>query len=305
MLVSVLRDQPELLLIGAARKSLYLLMSFAGWMPYLAVFIAVSLYFTRKYGIRARIVPSVYALLGCLAFSVAFSLVKTSIPYVQPFYADPFFADLDAALHFGVDPWRITHAMAAIVSPSLIVILYFMAWFLPAIFLPVFIAMTDTDPDRSKRFMILHVVSWVGLGNVLAAIGSSVGPVYYDRLLGGTRFADLAAALENSGIASSALGQVQDNLWKLYVENGQSVGSGISAFPSVHVGLAAVTMLYLCERSRALAPVGIAFAGAIMFASVYHGWHYAVDGYVSFAAVIALWAVLRRRNVAIATYIPA
>ncbi|TDT75541.1 PAP2 superfamily protein [Litoreibacter halocynthiae] len=304
-LVFAMREQPAALLLGAVRTSFYLLKSFAEWLPILGVFLAGSLYLTRKYGVRARIVPTIYALLGCLVFSMAFSLVKTSIPSIQPFYADPFFADLDAALHFGVDPWRIAHSVAAFVPPSVIVVLYFMVWFLPAVFLPVFIALTDTDTDRSKRFMILYVVSWVGLGNVMAMLGSSAGPVYYDRLIGGTRFADLTAALESSGIAASALGRVQDNLWQFYSDGGQSVGSGISAFPSVHVGLAAVTLLYLWERSRALAPFGVLFAAMIMFASVYHGWHYAVDGYVSIVAVTALWAVLRRRNVAIATYIPA
>jgi len=304
-LVFVLREQPTALLLGAVRTSFYLLKSLAEWMPVLGIFIAVSLYLTRKYDIKARIVPTLYALLGCLAFSMAFSLVKTSIPYIQPFYADPFLADLDSALHFGVDPWRIVHSIAAYVPPAAIVIVYFMVWFLPAVFLPVFIALTDTDADRSKRFMILYVVSWIGLGNVIAVLGSSAGPVYYDRLIGGSRFADLASALDSSGLAASALGQVQDNLWQFYSEGGQSLGSGISAFPSVHVGLAAVTLLYLWERSRALAPIGILFAAMIMFSSVYNGWHYAVDGYFSIIAVTILWAVLRRRNVAIATYIPA
>lgn len=304
-LVLALREQPVALLLGALRTSLYLLKSFAEWLPILGVFLAGSLYLTRKYGIRSRIIPTVYALLGCLAFSMAFSLIKTSIPYIQPFYADPFFADIDKAMHFGVDPWKIVHSVAAYVPPAAIVIVYFMIWFLPAVFLPVFIALTDTDADRSKRFMILHVASWVILGNVMAVLGSSAGPIYYDRLIGGSRFADLAIALDSSGIAASTLGRVQENLWQFYAEGGQSLGSGISAFPSVHVGLAAVTMLYLWERSRALAPIGILFASMIMFASVYHGWHYAVDGYMSFAAVITVWAVQRRRNVAIATYIPA
>ena len=304
-LVFALREQPVPLLLGAVRTSLYLLKSFAEWMPLLGVFLAGSLYLTRKYGIKARILPTIHALLGCLAFSMAFSLIKTSIPHIQPFYADAFFADMDAALHLGVDPWRIVHSVAAYIPPSAIVILYFMVWFLPAVFLPVFIALTDTNAARSKRFMILYVASWVGLGNIMAVMGSSVGPVYYDRLLGGTRFSDLTEALESSGITASSLGRVQDNLWQFYSDGGQSLGSGISAFPSVHVGLAAVTLLYMWERSRLLAPLGVLFASMIMFSSVYHGWHYAVDGYVSIIAVTGLWAVLRRRNVAIATYIPA
>ncbi|WP_298258566.1 phosphatase PAP2 family protein [uncultured Litoreibacter sp.] len=304
-LIFAVREQPAALLMGAVLTSLYLAKSFAAWVPVVGVALGASLYLTRKYSVKERIIPAIYAVMGCLVFATAFSLVKTSIPFVQPFYADPFFADLDAALHMGVDPWVITHAISAYIPTSLVVIVYFMVWSFPAVFLPVFIALTDSDTERSKRFIILHVAVWIGLGNIMAAIGSSVGPVYYDRLLGGSRFSDLSNALETSGIAASPLGGVQENLWVLYSESGQSLGSGISAFPSVHVGIAAVTFLYVWERSRILAPLGALFAAMIMFFSVYHGWHYAIDGYVSIVAVTALWAALRRRNVAIATYIPA
>jgi len=300
-----LRDTPVALLLGAIKTSLYLLKSFAEWLPIVALFAAAALYWGRNYNLRGRITPALYALAGCIIFSVAFSLTKTAIPLIQPFYADTLFADLDAAMHGGVDPWRITHMVAGIIPPAAIVILYFMVWFLPAVFLPVFIALTDSDPDRARRFMILHAASWIGLGNILAILGSSAGPVYYDRLLNSTRFEDLTAALQSSGIADSALGSVQDNLWQFYSEGAQSVGSGISAFPSVHVGLAVVTMLYLIERSRLLAPFGVIFCAAIMFASVYHGWHYAIDGYASLGLVLGLWAYMRRRNVAFATYNPA
>ncbi len=155
-------------------------------------------------------------------------------------------------------------------------------------------AVLDIDvADLASRSRQTHVVE---ARRLIIALGR-------ERWVQSTK--DLASALESSGIAASALGRVQDNLWQFYSDGGQSVGSGISAFPSVHVGLAAVTLLYLWERSRILAPFGVLFATMIMFSSVYHGWHYAVDGYISIIAVTALWAVLRRRNVAIATYIPA
>lgn len=64
------------------------------------------------------------------------------------------------------------------------------------------------------------------------------------------------------------------------------LGLGISAFPSMHVAIAALTALYLTERSRWLAPVGVVFLGVIFFMSVYTGYHYALDGYFSIAAVL-------------------
>ncbi|MEM9584520.1 MAG: phosphatase PAP2 family protein [Pseudomonadota bacterium] len=304
-LVMLVREDPITLLLFVLIKSVSLATYLVDYAKYFGVFLIIGLWFTRHLGLKQRIVPTLYAIMGCLMFSAAFSLVKTSIPSVVPFYADEMLANLDAALHFGFDPWTVAHSFADYIPANAIVILYFGLWTLPAIFLPVIIAITDTDDDRTKRFLVLHVLCWIGLGNVVATILSSVGPVYYDRLLGGTRFADLTSALETSGITASKLGVVQEGLWTQYIENGQSIGSGISAFPSVHVGVATVFALYLAERSRALIPVSVLFLGTISFASVYNGWHYAVDGYASMVLIFAAWAIQQRRNVAFASMKPA
>lgn len=303
--IFVVRDAPVPLLIGALQASVGLLEAFAQYLPYFGVFLLAALYLTRAYGLVGRVAPTIYALVGCFAFSMAFSMLKTSIPFIQPFYADPFFAQLDRVLHFGVDPYVWAHRLSPWVPANAVAVLYFLIWSLPAVFLPMFIALTDADAARARRFLILYAVGWIGLGNIAALMGSSVGPVYYDRLLGGTTFADLITALQTSGISASKFGMIQDGLWHLYAQSGQSVGSGISAFPSVHVALSCVTMLYLAERSRILAPVGFGFLIAILFCSVYNGWHYAVDGYASIAVISGVWAFLRRRNVAFATTLTA
>jgi hypothetical protein len=228
-----------------------------------------------------------------------------------PFYADETFAALDKALHGGVDPWIWTHQFAPYISPALVATLYFIIWGFPAAFFPFVLAVSDSDNARKARFLSLFAFVGIGLGYVVALISSSVGPVYYDRLLGTERFTDLIAALQSSGIATGKIGMVQDGLWRVYSEFSQSAGSGISAFPSVHVGIATLTMLYLCERSKWLAPLGITFLAAIQFSSVYIGWHYAIDGYFSFFAVTGVWAALRamsrekRRNVSLPTALPA
>ncbi|MEM7472330.1 MAG: phosphatase PAP2 family protein [Pseudomonadota bacterium] len=304
-LVFLVRENPATLLAFVYLKTMNLAGSLLVYAKYLGIFVIIGLFLTRHLGIANRVVPMIYAILGCMLFSSAFSLWKTTIPYVVPFYADEMLADLDAWMHFGVDPWILVHQFSDMIPANTVVTLYFWMWTLPAIFLPVIIATTDTDPDRTKRFLILHVICWIGLGNVVAAMFSSVGPVYYDRLLGGVRFADLNLALETSGMSATKLGIVQEGLWKQYVENSQTIGSGISAFPSVHVGVSAVFALYIYERSRLLAPFAILFLIAICFCSVYNGWHYAVDGYVSIALIYAAWAALRRRNVAFAPMAPA
>ncbi len=94
------------------------------------------------------------------------------------------------------------------------------------------------------------------------------------------------------------IGDIQSYLWTSYEARALLFGSGISAFPSVHLGIATLTALYLFERQRYLLLPGIAFVAVILFLSVYSGYHYAIDGYFSIVAVIGLWLGLRRRAVA-------
>jgi len=200
---------------------------------------------------------------------------------------------------------KLVHGLLPHLPTSLFTSIYFVIWSLPALFLPLIIAATDDDAARTRRFLILYVLVWVGLGNIVALIGMSVGPVYFDRLEGSVRFAGLAHALIQSGVEHGPLGKIQDSLWNAYANRAQVVGSGISAFPSVHVAVATLTMLYLGERSRWLAPFGMAFLVAILFLAVYVGWHYAIDGYFSIFVMVSAWSYLRERNVVFALHQPA
>lgn len=248
--------------------------------------------------LKAHAADALLATAGCIAIQVGFTFLKSAIPSVVPFYADPALADLDRFLHFGQDPWQIAHAMVSPETALFLLPAYLHVWATAAVGLPIAVALTDRDPARVRRFSILYLFVWIGLGNVLALAGSSVGPVFYDNLLGGDRFAALTAALQSSGVDKTIIGVVQNYLWTSYEAKALLFGSGISAFPSVHLGIAAVTALYLFERQRFLLLPGIAFVAVIQFLSAYTGYHYAIDGYFSILVVIGLWLWLRRRAVA-------
>jgi len=296
VLLFALRDDPAATLfysfLSTGRPSEVLLHKWTFVLPALAI----GWYVTRKTGFKHLIAPTLYAFFGCLLFAAAFGLVKINIPYFVPFYADEMLARFDEALHFGHTPWELTHKFSDYIPYRAIEILYFDIWLFPAWFLPVFMALTDSDKERTNRYLVLFALCWIGLGNVVATMFSSIGPVYYDRLLGTEQFTGLAVALEHAGFKGSFFGNIQDHLWAQYAEIGQNFGSGISAFPSIHVGVATVVAFYLAERSRFLMPVGVIFLAATCFASVYNGWHYAVDGYFSVAAITLAWAGLRRWN---------
>ena len=108
-----------------------------------------------------------------------------------------------------------------------------------------------------------------------------------------TALNDLALALEASGLAGGFIGQVQVELWDMYAEGFLALGTGISAFPSVHVAMATVIALYVSERSVWLIPVAGTYLAAILVLSVHTGFHYAVDGYASIFLVAIAWRWLR------------
>ena len=244
--------------------------------------------------LRARLGAALLAAAACVLLQVAFSFMKSSIPGLVPFYADPALAAFDRWLHGGIDPWQAVYALAGHWPLAPLLSLYLYVWTVPATALPVIIALTDSDPGRSLRFLRLYLVVWIGLGTFGALVGSSVGPAYYDALLGGDRFAGLTAALAAGPVGQSFLGEVQAALWQNYLSGDMAIGLGISAFPSVHVAIAVLTALYMVERSRLLWLPALAFVTVVEFISVFTGYHYAVDGYASLLAVVTAWAFLRR-----------
>lgn len=294
LIVSIFRDGSVSILWHLLSSSKVFLLIMAQFAVGLALLVGITTLIVGPKVMVSRVRVVMTAMIACMFFQGAFTLTKTSLPFIVPFFADPYFAQFDQFLHLGHDPWALTHAWAQGFPVDQLVWVYVVAWGLPAMALPIIIAALDPDKDRMNRYLVLYVVGWVGLGNILALVGMSAGPVYYDRLIGGERFIDLVPALIDGGIATSWIGNLQGSLWTLYIERGQAIGSGISAFPSLHVAMAFVAGLYLAERSRWLMPVGAMFVASILFMSVYSGYHYAIDGYASLIVIGLAWFYLRR-----------
>jgi len=251
-----------------------------------------------------RLARSVVILLMCCVFLAAFSTVKSSMPLLGDmlgmthFYADEALANLDKMLHFGVDPWIATHALTEWLGltnfASQASILYGLFWALPALYLPAILFFVGEEEARTRHFIIMFAVTWIGLGNVLAFVGFSAGPIFYDAAFGTERFTELHASLAQFGLAESWIGETQGMLWSAYADQVQQMGTGISAFPSLHVAMTTVFVLYFFERNRYLGYVGLVFLSAIQFISVWSGYHYAIDGYASMALVYGLHRYLKR-----------
>jgi len=294
--IVLVRENPSVLLAEAAALAPTGVFIFFSGNLWLALLVLVLITVLRHGDRVRRFSDVIFCILICSAFVSVFVLAKASLIHAVPFYADVFWERLDRALHFDFRPVELAQKLSQFISPQATTATYVTAWLLPGMFLPVFVAALDDDPARKRRFVVLYLFAWIVLGNVIALLGMSVGPVYFDRLLGKTVFNDLPQMMISSGLDQTIVPQMQERLWALYLGGEGDSGSGISAFPSVHVGMASVVGLYLFERSRWLALVAVPLVLWYQFLSVYTGWHYAVDGYFSIIAVAAFWWFLLSRE---------
>lgn len=228
-------------------------------------------------------------------FFLTFSNAKNLIQYVNGYAWDPFFAELDAALHFGVDPWMVYFPLVPLLGLDAISYWYSEIWGAINFFLPFLILLFERDVFALRRFFLVYAIVWVGLGNALAAIFLSGGPVYYEAMTGnGQRFADFFATMRAHGFEETTVARIQDLLLRFHLDGMAHFGSGISAFPSVHVGIATLIGLYIWSRFGRLGALAMLFPLGTQAFSVVLGWHYAVDGYVAIAVVAIAWHVAGR-----------
>lgn len=238
-----------------------------------------------------RLKEAMIGFIATLALVSAYTMIKSTIPTIVPFWADEMLAVWDRSLHGGVDPWVLAHGLREWVDTDGAAFTYSGLWGAFAFSFPVLLALSDQDHARKARYLALYALSWVVLGNGVAVGFASVGPIYSDAVTGTNAFAPMVASLADLTFPGTSVERVQTGLWDAYVaDNGaQLAGAGISAFPSMHVAIAAVIGLYVAERNILFAPIGAAYWAVILFLSVYTGWHYAVDGYASSIGVVALY----------------
>lgn len=295
LILTVLHDDLPQVIAAAVISTRVMVSAFASLGRAIMIPLVAALLVILAMPALRRHLPDIgLALIGSVLMQVAFSLIKTSIPLMVPFYADAQLAALDAWMHAGQDPWEMLHGTSVAVSALWAERVYTVYWVYPALLFPLFLVVADRDAERRRRYLLLYAGSWVVIGNLMALAGSSVGPVYHDALLGGDRFAALAGALDSSGIADSRIGALQTLLWEARQTGGIQLGTGISAFPSMHVAIAAIFGLYMAERSRWLILPGLVCVLSVLHLSVFTGYHYAIDGYASVLLIaIAAWALRR------------
>lgn len=243
------------------------------------------------------LVTGVGLLLAMIFFQGTFTSVKNALSVWQNgFPYDGIQADIDAWLHFGIDPWRWLFIVGqhewvlAAVEWN-----YNLVWFVLC-FGTLFFVATSPKAERIRaRYILCFMLAWIVCGNIFAGLFLSAGPAFYGHVTGDeTRFAEQLAFLAASeGMNHSAI-TYQDYLWQLHNARQTGFGSGISAFPSVHVALIALNTFFAFEYSRRLGLWMAAYLVFIIASSVYLAWHYAIDGYASVAIMGVIYILTKR-----------
>jgi hypothetical protein len=248
--------------------------------------------------IGGYLTPRAMAGLGLIALQVVlmgtFTSVKTMLPTISGYVWDAPLADLDAVLHGGVDPWLL---IAALVSRPwalhAVEFVYASGWMVMIGLVPAIVALSPRLAAIRVRFFVTYILCWILLGNLLAVATMSAGPAYFGEVTGDfERFRPLLDQVAaNAGRLWSAF-DIQRMLWHAHESGAASLGSGISAFPSLHVAMATLWAIVAFQRSVRLGIAALAFLAFVLVGSVALGWHYAVDGYVSIPLTILIWKIV-------------
>jgi hypothetical protein len=198
--------------------------------------------------------PVIAGLVILSVFLYSITFLKSMIPAVVPFWSDDLFAALDRALPI------YPQSMAIALSPILPAIgLYYGIWHL--VHLGGIIWVLHWQGGNKARHILSFMLAWT-LGMSTAYLFSSAGPLF--------------TGVYNIAVAPPSVRLAAEFLWANYKAHGSLIGGGISAFPSMHVALAAWFAIVL--RDRGYPRIGAAYVVSIYFCSLILGWHYTADG---------------------------
>lgn len=230
----------------------------------------------------------------------SFAQTKRLVAELGNFSWDSTFENWDRAVFFGHDPWRVFHDLIGYDFVLSLLTGSYAFWLTVLLSTMTIASFTRRNPQARMQFLIAHLASWFLIGNVLAILLSSAGPVYHARLGFGDAYEPLVAILDaHAKSYPYSVRVLQETLWDLYMfpQGGFSV---ISAMPSMHVASMAVVTLYAFTAARWLGWLLAGLTLCIFIGSFMLAWHYFLDGVVATACVLIIWKVsgwIARRTV--------
>lgn len=226
-----------------------------------------------------------FLFLGCFLYW------KMKIPMANPFSWDSTFAQADALLlggHQAGELFLNTYKSNFLLQTT--DTLYLIWGGVTAALWLVIGTLSRLPKSVRSHYFLACLVSWVFIGLIMATFLSSAGPVYYGHVTGDYElYAPLFKILGDSNLDILAL-PLQDFLWAVHSDQIDGI-AGISAMPSMHNAQALLFILLSFHLGRLYIILTTGFAVFILFGSVILGWHYLVDGLVSYVLVLPIWYI--------------
>ncbi len=215
--------------------------------------------------------------------------IQGKILTLNPSTWDVYFADLDQFIHFGNQPWQLLQPIFGHPPITFLLNLNYNIWFSVMWVSFIYFGFMSRPSELRTRFFLTFVVTWIIVGNLLATVFSTGGPCYFSRLgLSPDPFTGLMEYLRHANTIYPIWAvNTQDILWKGHVNDVPL--SLISAMPSLHNAAAMVFALAAYQVNRFWGRVLTVHAAFIFIGSIHLAWHYAVDSYLSWVVVLAIW----------------
>lgn len=262
----------------------------------LAILLAIGFYRNKRLTLVPAQIVNAAMFLSLPNFLIGFAVLKNTLHLFPGVNFDAETAALDRWLHFGVDPWRAYLPVLDHLTFLHGSAFYHPVWTAHLLLAPALIIMLDRNRLRRLGYIITYVLSWVLLGNILAATFYSVGPIFVSPVLGDdARFAEMMYLSAREDFNLSYFRPAIDFLIERRLSGEITTGAAISAMPSMHLAMAAVIGIYIIRLRWWLTPISVFYVGVIQAFSVLSGMHYAIDGYVSIIAVGLIWWTVHRK----------
>jgi hypothetical protein len=234
-----------------------------------------------------RLISALPFLLMWPVFMSGFTALKNLMNDTLPFAWDDALLSLGLKLHLGTPLWLAIHNRPVTLGLEFL----YAFWGVLLVAVPFSVCLRHPACPKRTRFLVSHLLVLVLMGNVAAGMFMSAGPFRLDVI---ERHHSLYATLFDYLLRTDADGSFsavsyQRFLWQAYLHRESWIGTGISAFPSIHVAIATLYVLFGWQFGR-LARIGsVLFLIAIVIGSVHLGWHYPFDGYAGIAGAAAIY----------------
>jgi hypothetical protein len=258
--------------------------------------------------LRRRLRSAAPVLLAMPFFMAGFTSLKNLLNVIFPFTWDDRLAAADRWLHFGRQPWQ--WLSIEIWPLTRFIELVYAFWGVLLVLLPLVVYLVSEEWRHRAHYLISYMLVFVLLGNLAAAAFMSAGPFAFQY--SGAAHSDFSPLLHylDHGDPARSFSAVlfQRYLWLSYVNRTSGLGSAISAFPSVHVAMAMLYLMYAWRFGRMARLLSVAFFLLVLIGSIHLAWHYALDGYAGILGAVAIYLavgfLLRKSRPADPGYIP-